>query len=88
MHHVQDVHQWLTGICEHDPLTDGPTDSDGRQLQYFSQHEPAFKALQKLTMDVHWLKSKNITFSFGEQNMLFLFSLVLAILAGSNLFTM
>ena len=57
MHHVQDVHQWPTGMCEYDPITDGPTDSDERQLQYFSQHETAFKALQKLTMDVHWLKS-------------------------------
>lgn len=56
LHHVQDVHQWATGMCEHGPLVDGPTDSDGRQLQYFSQYEPAFKALQKLTMDVHWLK--------------------------------
>lgn len=39
LHHVHDVHQWATGICEHDPLVDGSTDSDGTQLQYFSQEE-------------------------------------------------
>ena len=45
LHHVQDEHQWSNGMCEHDPLVDGPTDSDGRQLHHFSRYEPAFKAL-------------------------------------------
>ena len=46
-----DEHEWLTGACSHEPLTGPPTDPDGRQLEYFSQHEPAFKVLQKLVFD-------------------------------------
>jgi len=53
MYHVQDIHSWATGECEHDTLTDGPTDPDGRPLEYFSCHKPAFRALQKITMDQH-----------------------------------
>jgi len=47
---MQDIH---SGDCEHDTLTDGPTDPDGRPLEYFTCHEPAFCALQKITMDQH-----------------------------------
>ena len=50
MHLVQDVQRWPTGMCEHAPLIDGLTDSH-------SMNHAAFKALQKLTMDVYWLKS-------------------------------
>ena len=57
MYHVQDIHSWATAECEHDHLTDGSVDPDGRPLEYFSRHEPAFCALQKITMDQHWLKS-------------------------------
>ena len=52
-----DEHEWLTGACSHEPLTGPPTYPDGRQLEYFSQHEPAFKVLQKLVFDQTWLKS-------------------------------
>ena len=57
MYHVQDIHSWATGDCEHDTLSDGPMDPDGRPLEYFPCHEPAFRALQKITMDHQWLKS-------------------------------
>ena len=57
MYHVQNIHVWATGACEHGPLTDGPRDPDGRQLEYFSRYEPAFRALQKIVMDQQWLKS-------------------------------
>lgn len=57
MYHVQNIHVWATGACEHGPLTDGPRDPDGRQLKYFSRYEPAFHTLQKIVMDQQWLKS-------------------------------
>ena len=38
MYHVQDIHSWATAECEHDHLTDGPVDPDGRPLEYFSRH--------------------------------------------------
>ena len=57
LHHTINEHEWLTGSCEHEALTGPPTDGDGRQLEYFSQNEPAFRALQKIVMDVRWLKS-------------------------------
>ena len=50
LHHV-------TGSCEHEALTGPPTNGDGRQVDYFSQNEPAFRALQKNVMDIRWLKS-------------------------------
>ena len=33
------------------------TNPDGKELEYFSRYEPAFKGLQKLVMDKQWLKS-------------------------------
>ena len=49
--------EWLTGTCSHEPLTGPPTDPNSRQLEYFSQHEPAFKVLQKCVFDQTWLES-------------------------------
>ena len=57
MYHLQNVHTWATGACEHGPLTDDPRDPDGRQLEYLSRYEPGFRALQKIVMDKQWLKS-------------------------------
>ena len=51
------VHEWNCGCCKHEPLTGPSTSRDGKVLEYFSQYEPAFKALQKLVMDKQWLKS-------------------------------
>ena len=45
LHHVINEHEWLTGACEHEALTGPPTDGDGRQLEYFSRQEPAFRTL-------------------------------------------
>ena len=44
-------------MCDHEPLVGPSTDPDGKELQYFSRYEPAFKGLQKLVMDKQWLKS-------------------------------
>ena len=44
-------------MCDHEPLVGSSTDADGKELQYFSRYEPAFKGLQKLVMDQQWLKS-------------------------------
>jgi len=52
-----------TGDCT---LTDGPTDPDGRPLEYFTCQEPAFCALQKITMDQHWLKSRKFYTNSGD----------------------
>ena len=57
LHHVVDEHEWITGACSHEPLIGPATDPDGKELQYFSRQEPAFKALQKLAFDQSWLKS-------------------------------
>ena len=57
MYHVQNIHTWATGTCEHGPLADNPTDPDGRQLEYLSCNELAFRAQQKIVMDKQWLKS-------------------------------
>ena len=57
LHHVLDEHEWLDGACEHEPLSEPPTDVNGVVLKYFSRDEPAFRALQKLIMDRNWLKS-------------------------------
>ena len=51
------MHEWACGSCDHKPLTEPPTNPDGKELEYFSRYEPAFKALQKLVMDKQWLKS-------------------------------
>ena len=53
-----DEHEWLGGACEHEPLSEPPTDVNGVVLEYFSRDEPAFRALQKLVMDLNWLKSQ------------------------------
>ena len=50
-----DGHEWLTGACSHEPPPGPPKDPDGQQLEYFSQHEPAFKVFQKLVFDQTWL---------------------------------
>ena len=55
--HMIGEHEWLTGACSHEPLTGPLTDPDGQQLEYFSQHEPAFKVLQTLVFDQTWLRS-------------------------------
>ena len=52
-----DEHEWLGGACEHEPLSERPTDVNGVVLEYFSREEPTFRALQKLVMDRNWLKS-------------------------------
>ena len=39
MYHVQNLRTWATSTCEHGSLPDGPWDSDGRQLEYFSCYE-------------------------------------------------
>lgn len=57
LYHVQNVHEWHCGCCDHEPLTGLPTSPDRKELEYFSQYETAFKALQKLIMDKQWLKS-------------------------------
>ena len=57
LHHVTNEHEWIGGKCVHEPLTDLPTDRDGKVLEYFSKTEPAFRALQKLVLDKRWMKS-------------------------------
>ena len=54
---MQNEHEWLSGRCEHDMLTEPPTDGDGNELQYFNRGEPALQALRKLVLDKNWLES-------------------------------
>ena len=43
---------WMSmGTCEHNTLSEPPTDVNGVVLEYFSRDEPAFRALQKVVMD-------------------------------------
>lgn len=48
LHHVQDEHQWFGGKCEHSPLTDPPTDSNGNTI---SCDDKDFQALSKVVRD-------------------------------------
>ena len=59
LHHVINEHEWLTGNqhCEHDVLTEPPTDNDGRTLPYFNKREASFNALRSLATDRRWLKT-------------------------------
>ena len=50
-------HDWLLGKCEHEALSGPPTDSNGSNITYFKQQEPAFKFLRKILTDRAWLKS-------------------------------
>ena len=67
-------------MCDHEPLAGPSTDPDGKELQYFSRYEPAFKGLQKLVMDQQWLKSMKYYVKFWSvyialsSNMVLLFS--------------
>ena len=64
LHHVTNEHEWIGGKCVHEELTDLPTDQDGRELEYFSKAEPAFRALQKLILDKRWMKSLKFYVNF------------------------
>lgn len=48
LHHVQDEHEWLSGKCEHNPLTDLPTDSTGSIIAYFNHNDKDFQVLSKV----------------------------------------
>ena len=67
-------------MSDHEPLAGPSTDPDGKELQYFSRYEPAFKGLQKLVMDQQWLKSMKYYVKFRSvyialsSNMVLLFS--------------
>ena len=50
-------HDWLLGRCEHQTLSDPPTDSNGSNISYFNQQEPSFTVLRKIITDRAWLKS-------------------------------
>ena len=41
----------------HEHLTGPPTDSNGSEISYFKQHQPAFKVLRKIVTDKAWIKS-------------------------------
>lgn len=57
LHHVANEHEWACGECEHELLTEPPTDTNGQQITYFRTGEPAFQALQKIVTDRAWLES-------------------------------
>ena len=61
-------------MCDYEPLAGPSTDPDGKELQYFSCYEPAFKGLQKLVMDQQWLKSMKYYVKFM---LLYLLNMVL-----------
>ena len=68
---MQNVHEWNTGICDHEPLVGSSTDPDGKELQYFSRFQPAFKGLHKLVMDQQLLKSMKYYVKFWSVLLLF-----------------
>jgi len=48
LHHIQDEHEWISGKCEHSPLTDAPTDSTGHTIAYFNRDDKDFQALSNV----------------------------------------
>ena len=57
MHHVCNVHEWYQGECEHDVLTEPPSNSDGVTIPYFVQGDADFRLLQKILTDKRWMVS-------------------------------
>ena len=57
LHHVSGEHEWATGRCDHDKLTEPPTNQDGKTIQYFRKEDAAFQSLQKIVLDQRWLQT-------------------------------
>ena len=67
LHHIQDKHEWLSGKCEHSPLTDLPTDSTGNTIAYFNRNDKDFQALSKVVRNKQWLETMKYYQNFGKQ---------------------
>ena len=57
LHHVCNTHVWYGGECEHDTLTEPPTNIHGVPVEYFVRGDADFALLQKILMDKTWMKS-------------------------------
>ena len=57
LHHVCNVHEWYGGECEHDALTEPPTNIHGVLINYFTRGESDYALLQKIVTDKTWMKS-------------------------------
>jgi len=57
LHHVCDVHEWYQGECQHDALTEPPSNSHGVAIPYFAQEDADFRLLQKILTDKRWMVS-------------------------------
>ena len=51
LHHVCDKNEWYQGECEHDALTEPPTNTYGIEIPYFVRGDSDFKLLQKILTD-------------------------------------
>ena len=57
LHHVCDKHEWYQGECDHDVLTEPPTNTYGMEIPYFVRGDSDFKLLQKILTDKRWMFS-------------------------------
>ena len=57
LHHVCNRHEWYQGECEHDALTEPPTNQYGIEIPYFERGHSDFKLLQKILTEKRWMTS-------------------------------
>ena len=57
LHHVQDVHEWYQGECDHSALTEPRTNQQGAELENFKSTNADFRLIQSIIIDQHWMKS-------------------------------
>ena len=65
LHHVCNVHEWYEGQCEHDALTEPPTNIHGVQIPFFARGDSDFQLLQKILTDKRWMMSLKYFTRFG-----------------------
>lgn len=57
LHHVCNQHEWYQGECEHDALTEPPTNNNGIEISYFVRGDSDFRLLQKILTNKKWMTS-------------------------------
>ncbi|XP_065893464.1 uncharacterized protein [Dysidea avara] len=70
LHHVQDVHEWYQGECDHSALTEPRTNQQGAELENFKSTNADFRLIQSIIIDQHWMKSLKYYDNFRHTGML------------------
>ena len=57
LHHVQDVHEWYMGECDHSALTEPHTNQQGAVMESFRSGDADFSLFRSIIVDQRWMKS-------------------------------